>query len=156
IDVIIDINGYYISPNSLQLGAGTAGTPALTFGTDATTGLYSTGTGNLAMAAGGTNIANLTSTGFSVNGNLDFSNAITQSGQNLVQSNAGTGSLAVGLTTNLQDIHNAAFGSGALAASSSGADNVAVGFSAATNNSGSNNVAVGYSVLLKNTSGNNN
>ena len=156
-DVIVDINGYYISANSLQLGAGAAGTPSLTFGTDAMTGLYSTGTGNLAMAAGGANIANVNATGLSVNGNLDFSGAITQSGANLVQSNGDVNqSVAVGLTAHLSGVQNAAFGYGALGASSSGGVNVAVGPYAAYYNSGGSNIAVGYAALYKNTSGNNN
>ncbi len=41
-NVIIDVNGYYAQPSSLPiaLGQGTAAAPALTFGSDPTTGLF--------------------------------------------------------------------------------------------------------------------
>jgi hypothetical protein len=50
--VIVDINGYYASPNSLPM-TGTAVAPALTFG-DMTTGLYSDTAGTVSIATGGT------------------------------------------------------------------------------------------------------
>src|SRR5258706_8311640 len=53
--VIIDVNGYYISPGAIALGAGTAAAPSMTFGTDSTTGVYSSGTGTVNIATGGTN-----------------------------------------------------------------------------------------------------
>ena len=54
INVVIDVNGYYISPNALELGVGSAGSPSLTFAGDTTSGLYSAAPGTVNVATGGT------------------------------------------------------------------------------------------------------
>jgi hypothetical protein len=76
-DAILDINGYYVAPSSLSLGAGTAVAPSLIFGTDTTSGLYSTGAGTVNIAANGTNIETVNSTGISVVGNVNLSGVLT-------------------------------------------------------------------------------
>jgi len=61
--VVIDINGYYVSPNALTLGTGNASAPALTFAGDSTTGLYSSGAGTVNIATAGTTRLTVASNG---------------------------------------------------------------------------------------------
>lgn len=156
-DVILDINGYYVPPSTLALGTGTAATPSLIFGTDATSGLYSAGSGSISITTNGTDIVDVNSTGLSSKGNLDFSNVITKSGSTLLQAGNGYGDTALGLgawvapTTATNDT---AVGAGALAAITSGNNNTATGSRALfANASGYNNTANGYQALQFNTTG---
>jgi hypothetical protein len=69
INVVIDINGYYVSPNALALGAGSNTAPSLTFG-DADGGVYSSSAGVVDVTASGTNILTVNTGGVSVNGTI--------------------------------------------------------------------------------------
>src|ERR1051326_7246980 len=65
-DLVIDINGYYLPQGALSavtVSQGTASAPALSFSGDPGTGIFSSGNGNLDLAAGGTNGLRLESTG---------------------------------------------------------------------------------------------
>ncbi|MGB7759921.1 MAG: tail fiber domain-containing protein [Bryobacteraceae bacterium] len=148
-DVIIDVNGYYALPANLPFG-GTAAAPALTFG-NTTTGLYSAGAGELGIAAGGANVATVSSTGLSVPGNLDFGGEITQSGAALLRSSPSTNDVYLGFNENasLAGTANSALGSGALnSLGASATGNTGVGYAAGWGiTSGGENVAVGNLAL---------
>jgi len=155
-EVVIDVNGYYISPSALALGAGTAAAPSLTFGTDATTGLYSTGSGEISIAASGSDVANVNSTGLSVTGNLDFGGLITLAGSPFIQNYAfggvsGNSSVAVGLGAATGRGENTVLGTGALS-SRAESYNTAVGWNAGSRFSAGQgrNVAVGAMALYGN------
>jgi hypothetical protein len=75
-NLFIDVNGYYLAPSSLALGAGTAAAPSLTFSNDTNTGLYSSAAGTLEMTSSGSNILTVNSNGISVNGVIN-NNACT-------------------------------------------------------------------------------
>src|SRR5262249_33474214 len=76
-NLIIDINGYYAQQSGITLTQGTAGAPSLSFSGDAGTGIYSSGAGNLNIAAGGTSRLQMQSNGnTNVTGNLNVSNKI--------------------------------------------------------------------------------
>jgi hypothetical protein len=160
-DVIIDTNGYYGLPANLPFG-GSAAAPALTFG-NTTTGLYSAGAGEVGIAAEGTNVATLNSTGLSVPGNLDFGGIVSWSGRTVLQFPGGSSAanLSLGPYTMSFVTHsfggNTALGYYALSDNQSGMDNTAVGGATLTaNNVGAWNTAVGYSGLYFNQGGNNN
>jgi hypothetical protein len=72
-EVVIDVNGYYVSPSALALGAGTASAPSLTFSNDTNTGLYSSSAGTVEVTSSGSNILTVNSGGISVNGTIDNS-----------------------------------------------------------------------------------
>jgi len=159
-NLFIDMNGYYVAPSTLALGAGTVGSPALTFGSDTTTGLYSAGAGTVSIAAGGSTAATVNSTGLSVSGNLDFGNMITQSGAALLSSSASTGDVYLGPGASgslTAGTGNSGFGAGALASVTSGYWNTGLGLNAgwsiSTNNS---NTAVGGAALYDLYAGNSN
>jgi hypothetical protein len=61
--LIIDINGYYAAQSGITLAQGTAAAPSLSFTGDAGTGLYSSATGKLDVAAGGTTVLSANSAG---------------------------------------------------------------------------------------------
>jgi hypothetical protein len=69
-EVVIDVDGYYISPDALALGAGTAAAPSLTFSNDSNTGLYSPTAGTIDITSAGTNALTINSEGISVNGGV--------------------------------------------------------------------------------------
>src|SRR5207248_7965019 len=52
--LIIDINGYYASQSGITLAQGNGGAPSLSFAGDPGTGIFSSGTGFLDIATGGT------------------------------------------------------------------------------------------------------
>jgi polyhydroxyalkanoate synthesis regulator phasin len=168
--VIIDINGYYLSPNSLMLGAGTAAAPSLTFGTDGASGLYSSGAGAVSVAAGGTNKLTVTSIGVGIGtkpsyaldvaGDVNFSGALRYNSSIALQFfNGGdttpqNTSLGFGAMTN--GFRSTAVGAGALQ-QNIGIVNTAVGTNAlAANISGNSNTALGYGTLTNNTTANGN
>ena len=152
--LFVDVNGYYLPPSALALGAGTGGAPALTVG-DTTTGLYSTGAGTVSIATSGAERVRVNSTGLSVTGNLDFSNAITQGGQALLRSSANSLFLGLGALGSLTESNNSAFGAGALASiTSGGGGNTGIGHGAGNAiTSGYDNVAVGDWALPYTTTG---
>ena len=96
-NLFIDVNGYYIEPTALALGAGTTYAPSLTFSNDSTSGLYSPAAGAVSIATSGTQRVVINSTGLSVSGNLDFSNEITQNGTTLLQANSSSRNTTLGL-----------------------------------------------------------
>ena len=152
-NLFIDMNGYYVAPSALALGAGTVGSPALTFG-DTTTGLYSTGAGTLDIATGGTSRATVNSTGLSVAGNLDFSGMITYHGSPFIENYETEGSpytvsLAIGESAAPgSGGSNTALGSYALSGITSGGSNTAVGtFAGRGISAGFYNVALGEAAL---------
>ena len=152
-NLFIDMNGYYVAPSTLALGAGTVGSPALTFG-DTTTGLYSTGAGTLDIATGGTSRATVNSTGLSVAGNLDFSGMITYHGSPFIENYETEGSpytvsLAIGESAAPgSGGSNTALGSYALYGITSGGSNTAVGtFAGRGISAGFYNVALGEAAL---------
>ncbi|MGB7760060.1 MAG: tail fiber domain-containing protein [Bryobacteraceae bacterium] len=145
-DVILDVNGYYALPANLPF-AGSAGAPALTFGST-NTGLYSAGTGEVGIAAGGNNVATVSSSGLSVPGNLDFGGMITYGGSPFIQNPTGPG-LAVGLGARPGSVgNNTALGYWALGRITNGQVNTGVGSGAGEGIiSGYDNVAVGTGAL---------
>jgi len=137
-NLFIDVNGYYLAPSALALGAGTASAPSLTFSNDTNTGLYSPSAGTVKVTASGNDILTVGSSGISVNGNVDLTGSITQNGNNVLQV---TGS-------------NMALGDGALASNTTGTNNLAAGGLALYHNTtGRANIAVGDSALQFNTTG---
>jgi hypothetical protein len=168
--VIIDVNGYYVSPGAIALGAGTAAAPSMTFGTDNTTGIYSSGAGTVNIATGGTNRVTVRA-----DGDLDLTGNIRQNGSLFLHS-LGTGNLAVGssalsnstgtnntaggylaLNSNTTGGYNTAYGASALSSNTMGYYNTASGTSALLNNDvGYANTANGYAALTNNTTGSNN
>ncbi len=150
-DVVIDVNGYYVEPTALALGAGAVGAPALSFG-DATTGLYSNGAGSVSIATGGTERVRVTGGMLSVDGSLDFSSALTLSGANLLRANSTDLFLGIGAKGPLGAGQNSALGAGALGGLTSGNGNTAVGYSAgASIDTTSYNLAVGTLALFSST-----
>jgi len=98
-DVILDINGYYVPPNALALGAGTAGAPALTFSNDASSGVYSPSAGTIGITSGGNNILTVNSSGISTTGNITSTGVISGNGSGLTNVNAVTAAMAASATT---------------------------------------------------------
>ena len=155
-NLFIDVNGYYLAPSALALGAGAVGSPALTF-SDATTGLYSASPGSLSIATSGAERVQVNSTGLSVTGNLDFTNAITQNRKTLLRSSSDSIYLGLGALGNLTATYNSAFGANALGSITSGNWNTGVGWGAGNMiTSGGGNVAVGESALYNVAGGNEN
>jgi hypothetical protein len=152
-DVIVDINGYYMAPSALALGAGTAGAPSLTFSNDANSGVYSPSAGTVTVTAAGTNRLSVSSTGISVAGNVDLTGDLTKSGQALLRANALD--TAVGLGAGYSGTGNTALGAGVLAAvNASSLANTAVGYYAGNKlTSPYSNVAIGYEALTNTTTG---
>ncbi len=172
-DVVIDINGYYLPPTALALGQGTVSAPALTFGSDAATGLYTNSAGSVSIATGGASRVHVDSTGLRVAGNLDFSNEIRKGGETLLRADDSNTFLGLGASGSLAASWNTAFGSDALASVTSGGysntalgygagnaltdsdDNVAVGRDALGADAGSSNTAIGTMALNAATTGGN-
>jgi hypothetical protein len=70
-DLVIDINGYYAPQSGITLAPGSAGTPPLSFSGEPGTGIFSSGSGALNFATGGTNRMTIDSNGFlTVNSNI--------------------------------------------------------------------------------------
>ena len=164
----------------VELTAGSAGAPSLTFYADTTTGLYQPSTHTMAVTTAGTESA-----AFDASGNL---NLVSSTAAYEINSNKvlvlvaadPTGSLAVGASAlssgSLSGTDNIGVGGSALAHTTSGSNNTALGYVAGefitTGSSnvaigvlsdgfngvaatGSDNVAVGYEALYSATSANN-
>ena len=164
--VIIDINGYYAP--QIPLAAGSAAAPSLTFGTDNTTGLYSSATGAVNIATGGVNRLTVRP-----DGDLDLTGNVRKNGtlfvHNLGQGNTSVGSAALNpfstgswntamgyqaLNYNTTGASNTATGNAALYKNTTGNRNTAIGDSALNiNSAGSDNTAVGFGALSTNVSG---
>ena len=70
-DIVIDIYGYYAPQSGITLAPGSAGTPPLSFSGEPGTGIFSSGSGALNFATGGTNRLTIDSNGFlTVNSNI--------------------------------------------------------------------------------------
>lgn len=148
-DVIIDINGYYVSQSAVPLN-GTAAAPALTFNS-ANTGLFSAAANTVSVSTNGTSRLTVRA-----DGDLDITGNIRQSGQLLLHT-LGSRTTALGLgdlgPANTGDA-NTALGFNALNANTNGGQNTAVGTVALlTNNTGSSNTAIGNAALQVNTTG---
>ncbi len=155
-DVIIDVNGYYVPPATLALGAGAVSTPSLTLGPDTTTGLYSIAPGSLSIATAGAERVRVNGNMLSVAGSLDFSDSILLSGTSLLRADADDVFLGVGANGSLASTFNTAVGDHTLASVIGGSGNTAIGHQAGMNivNAGEN-VAVGSNALAGNASSQN-
>jgi hypothetical protein len=129
-------------PNT-GIGAGTQSVPAISFNGDTDTGIYSPGSGKIAMVENGSLFLH----------NLGTFN--TALGLAALSSNTGQQNTAFGyraLSDNTSAIDNTAMGHRALESNTSGFDNTAVGSGAlASNTTGDSNVAVGDLTLGSNT-----
>ena len=74
-DLVIDINGYYAPSTGITLTLGMASAPSLSFSGDAGTGIFSSGTGTLNFATGGTNRLTIRS-----DGDLDLPGSLRKNG----------------------------------------------------------------------------
>jgi len=156
-------SGIALDNINVELAAGSAAAPSLSFYSDTTTGLYqaSSASHTLNFASGGAEVAafdstgdfNLTNTGgygYEINGAkiLYFPDNDTSSvalGEWALASQSSTG------------LYNVAIGQLALYDNATGANNIAIGVLALqSNTTGSSNTAIGESVLEHNTSGNDN
>jgi hypothetical protein len=165
--VIIDINGYYISPNALSLGTGTAAAPSLTFTGDSTSGIYSAGAGTINVATGGANRLTVAPNGnvgigtttpgsaLDVAGDVNFTGSVRFQGTQVLRFPGGNTALGAStLQLNTTGYRNTAIGGSALFANTSGAGNTAIGDGGlSANTTGETNTAVGGSALQANTTG---
>jgi hypothetical protein len=157
-EVVIDINGYYALATGMTLASGTVGAPPLSFSDSANTGIFSSSTGNLDIAANGFDgltvrgsdgdldiHANIRRNGFPF---IGYSNASTSVGSSALSGNTGFYNDAFGLLTLASGNSgeaNSAFGEYALNQNTTGSYNAAFGGAALrSNRSGSNNSAFGF------------
>ena len=167
--VIIDVNGYYAP--QISLANGTAAAPSLTFAGDNTSGLYSSGAGTVNIAAGGSNMLTVSSTGvrigttpnypldvagdLNIDGNLLFDHNVVLNLSQTSIGSVGLGPSALASSTNTS-ANNTAVGASALQLTTANS-NTAVGALAMKNNTaGGANTAVGNFALLGNTTGGDN
>jgi len=148
-DVIVDINGYYVSESAIPLN-GTAALPALTF-SSTNTGLFSAAANTVSVSTNG--VSRLT---VRADGDLDLSGNVRQNGQLLLHT-LGSHTTALGFgdlgPANTGDA-NTAVGFNALNANTSGAQNTAVGDTALQSNTlAASNSAIGIAALQANTIG---
>ena len=156
--VVIDINGYYVSPGALMLGPGTAAAPAISFTGDASSGIYSSAAGTINIASSGINSLTISSNGLDVAGDMNLSGVVRFQGSAGLAISAANGNTAAGalaLGVNSGGSNNSGLGYNALAFNSSGSQNTAAGgYALYFNNTGKYNTAQGYGALQSNTSGN--
>jgi hypothetical protein len=146
---------------SIELAAGSAAAPSLTFNEDTTTGLYQGGTSDyLFVTTGG-----VESAAFDNAGNFDITNATnTSTGAYQINGTSilalpdkDTTSIAVGKSAlaaqSATGSGNTAVGDLALATTTNGADSTAVGYQALNQATGSPNTAMGFDALEWATSG---
>jgi hypothetical protein len=108
---------------TIEFAAGTASTPSITFTGDTNTGIFSPAADTVAIAAGGSNKAQF-GTGSAIIDGLTVGR--------------GAGAVAT----------NTAVGASALASTSSGLQNTAIGSNAAQYQTNNNNTALGYNAML--------
>lgn len=165
---------------SIYLGTSAAATSPQRSG-EASTGLFSANSGQVSIAATGTDEADFTSTGlnlpvatesYKINGNnahwqddINFNLAIGNTALPTTLSQAGGGqngqtNMAVGyqaLNANTIGGNDTALGASALSLNTTGINNVAIGHNALLSNStGSYNIGIGFRALQANTTGINN
>jgi len=155
--VVVDINGYYVSPSTLMLGTGAATAPAISFAGDATSGIYSSATGTINVASSGTNRLAVGPNGLDVTGDINLTGSLRFQGRpgliiNATNGNTAAGGLALGVNTG--GSNNSALGYNALAFNSTGSQNTAGGgYALYFNTTGKYNTAAGYGALQSNIAG---
>jgi hypothetical protein len=168
INVIIDMNGYFIGPTSLSgntgLGAetlvnNTSGYDNMASGNFAlssnTGGWYDVANGAFALQANTTGNNNTASGEAALHGNTQGSYN-TASGASALSGNViGSNNTAVGFEALLANIvsDNTAVGYQALMSNIAGTGDTATGYQALLNNISSSNTAIGYQALQNNTGG---
>jgi trimeric autotransporter adhesin len=152
INVIIDMNGYFVGPTSLSGNTG-LGTGTLV---NNTSGSENTASGLAALTSNTTGSYNTASGADALYSNTTGANN-TASGLNALYSNttggSNTASGVSALSGNTTGTYNTASGAGALLDNVIGSNNTAFGFQALLRNTVSNNTAVGYEALLNSTTG---
>jgi hypothetical protein len=149
----------------IELAAGSAAAPSLTFTSDTNTGLYqasSSGT-TINFASDGAEIAAFDSTGdFNLtNAGATSAGVYKLNGTTILKfPDKDTTSIAVGYvalaTQSATSLYNTAIGVDALAELTTGSDNTGVGMDTLLKTTGSYNTAIGIEALLNNTTGSDN
>jgi hypothetical protein len=173
-NLLIDINGYFAPETGITLTQGSAGAPSLSFANDPTTGIFSSGAGDVNIATGGSTAITVAPGGkvgigtatpgyaLDVAGDINFSGSARFQGSPVLRVSAGTGAqnLATGigaLSANTTGTSNTATGFNALLSNTTGSNNTAAGDGALTyNTTGAANTATGLNALASNTTGSNN
>ena len=135
LNVIIDMNGYFVGPTSLSGNTG-LGTGTLVSNTS---GYDNMASGNLALSSNTGGWYDVANGAFALQANTTGS------------SNTASGEAA--LQSNTLGSYNTASGAAALTGNSTGSNNTAVGFQALLLNAVSDNTAVGFQALMSNISG---
>ena len=73
----VTVTGTITPSGSVHAAAGSVGNPSLAFNADQTTGLYRIGTNNIGVAAGGSKVLDIATTGLGVTGTLSVSGVAT-------------------------------------------------------------------------------
>jgi hypothetical protein len=169
-EVVIDVNGYYISPSALALGAGTAAAPSLTFSNDTNSGVYSPSAGTVTVTSAGTDILSVNSSGVAITGTAQVSGDLTLGGSIVGPNGVGvivsapndsSGNTTLGISALVNGhyyypgTNNTAIGGSTLSWNLGGSNNTAVGAQALNGNEGSYNTAIGAVALQENTGANN-
>lgn len=87
----------------LKASNGTVAAPSITFGADTDTGLYRKGANNPAIAAGGADVVDITTTGVAVTGTLSATGAASVGGNLTVTGNASVTNLTASGTVTVPD-----------------------------------------------------
>jgi hypothetical protein len=149
----------------IELAAGSAAAPSLTFTSDTNTGIYqaSSGSYTINFASAGAEIAAFDSTGdFNLtNAGATSSGAYQINGATILKfPDQDTTSIAVGKNAlaiqSATSLYNTAIGAYALVDITTGSDNTAIGYVTLETTTGSNNTAVGLEALYRNTTGTDN
>lgn len=151
---------------------GTAALPAMSFQSDADTGMYRIGANNFGLSAGGVLTLGIATTGVNLTSGLAYQyNSVNVIRAQTASDNyffgpsgnltmTGVQNTSVGfnaLIANTTGNNNSAFGQRALIGNTTGSNNSGFGFvSLFSNTTGINNMAVGSLALFANTSGGNN
>jgi hypothetical protein len=129
---------------TIEFAAGAVGTPSITFTGDTNTGIFSPAADTVAISAGGTNKAQFGT------GSATIDGLTVGRGAGAVATNTAVGASA--LAANTTGDQNIAVGGNALLSNTTGLANVAVGLnSLRTNITGQQNTALGHQVLYANT-----
>lgn len=153
-DVIIDLNGYFLSPTdstrqSTAVGAGASSASSQNTGVGFNAlHVNDTGNGNTAIGSG------------AVSSNTSGNNNVGMGSGALTFNATGSANTAVGAQASLNNLvgnDNVALGFSALWSSNAGSNNTAVGAIASFSNmAGAGNTAIGYGTLYNNTDGSSN